>query len=692
LQGTVSPSCNERYEKKRHFASAATNMSQNWAICVGIDRYDNLQALQYAERDAEALRDFFDKDLHFDKVYFFAENAPPIPTDSGEPIRALPSGNTLRRFLRIRFEQKFLKPSDNLWFFFAGHGRRERDRDYLMPIDADPGNVEETAIPISFLTERLRRSGAENVVLLLDACRNEGARDGQGIGSERQAGVVTIASCSPNERSYEIAELQHGAFTYALLEGLRLQGEGNCATVERLDQHLRIRVPELCGRYKKPPQTPYTNAEPIGKRHLILLSKLASLSDLGPLKLDALEEETNGNLEMAEQLWWRVIAVSPVDPQAHEAIKRIAHKQSTVPPPLPTDMRPWWRWRSVSVQPIRLTRRRVLGLVGVVAAGTGGVIAAPRVLRWLSKPSLTTIAFDVTTVDEKGARRAPEKSTAAVFTEVLETGASLDMVAIPPGSFTMGSPIDEPQRRSNEGPQHHVALAAYFMSASPVTQAQWTGVVLAHPAKIHHYLDPSPSFFRGSELPVESISWTQAVEFCRRLAAVTGRPYRLPSEAQWEYACRAGSTGPFHVGPTLTPELANYCGTGGAVCGLNQGKSIASEVYADVTYGPGAYGQGPLGIFRQTTTPAGTFPRNRFGLYDMHGNVWEYCLDVPGGSYAGLAPDGSANLDGSGSERILRGGAWSHHAAICRSAYRDAMAVDEPGWQGRVGFRVVCEA
>jgi formylglycine-generating enzyme required for sulfatase activity len=76
----------------------------------------------------------------------------------------------------------------------------------------------------------------------------------------------------------------------------------------------------------------------------------------------------------------------------------------------------------------------------------------------------------------------------------------------------------------------------------------------------------------------------------------------------------------------------------------------------------------------------------------MHGNVWEYCLDVPGASYAGLPPDGSANLDGSGSERILRGGAWSHHAAICRSAYRDAMAVDEPGWQGRVGFRVVCEA
>ena len=253
-------------------------MSQNWAICIGIDRYDNLQSLHFAKRDAEALRDFFEKEVAFEKVYFFAEDAPPIPTDFGEPIRSTPTGGTLRRFLRIRFEQKFLKPSDNFWFFFAGHGRRERDRDYLMPSDADPGNVEETAIPVSLVTERLRRCGAENVILLLDACRNEGARDGEGVGAEAQPGVVSISSCSPNERSYEIDELQHGAFTYSLLEGLRLEGENNCATVERLDQHLRFRVPELCQHYKKPRQTPYTQAEPIEKRHLILLPKHAALS------------------------------------------------------------------------------------------------------------------------------------------------------------------------------------------------------------------------------------------------------------------------------------------------------------------------------------------------------------------------------------------------------------------------------
>jgi len=243
-----------------------------------------------------------------------------------------PGGGTLRRCLRVRFERKCLKPGDNRWFFVAGHGRRERDRDYLMPIDADPGNVEETAIPVGYVTERLRRCGAENVLLLLDACRNEGARDGQGVGAERQTGVVTLSSCSPNERSYEIAELQHGAFTYSLLEGLRLQGASNCATVERLDQHLRFRVPELCAAYRKPRQTPYTHAEPIEKRHLILLPRLASLSDLHPIKLDALQAEANGDFETAEQLWWRVIAVSPVDSQAHDAVKRLVLKRSAARP------------------------------------------------------------------------------------------------------------------------------------------------------------------------------------------------------------------------------------------------------------------------------------------------------------------------------------------------------------------------
>jgi len=563
-------------------------MSQNWAICVGIDRYDNLQSLQYAKRDAEALREFFEKEAGFDKVYFFAEDAPPIPTDFGEPMHSTPSGGTLRRFLRVRFEQKFLKPSDNFWFFFAGHGRREKDRDYIMPIDADPGNVEETAIPVGYVTERLRRCGADNVILLLDACRNEGARDGQGIGAEVHSGVVTIASCSPSERSYEIAELQHGAFTYTLLEGLRLQGETNCATVERLDQHLRVRVPELCAKYHKPRQTPYTHAEPVEKLHLILVPKFATVSDLGPIKLDALQAESNGDLETAEQLWWRVIAVSSIDAQAHEAIKRITLKQSAptasaAPPvheaPVTRDIAsPRWRL----ARSMRLSRRRTLGVAALAGAGTGAALAVPWIRMLLTKPVLRPVTFDVTSVDEKGVQYPPEKYSAAAFSETLGSSGDLQMVSIPAGSFTMGSPADEPERQPNEAPQHRVTLASFFIGASPITQAQWAAVVSTHPSKIERDLDPAPSFFNGIDLPLESITWNQAEEFCLRLAAMTGRPYRLPSEAEWEYACRAGTITPFAFGPTITTELANYCGTGGAVCGVSDGKSIASDIYAGV--------------------------------------------------------------------------------------------------------------
>jgi formylglycine-generating enzyme required for sulfatase activity len=127
------------------------------------------------------------------------------------------------------------------------------------------------------------------------------------------------------------------------------------------------------------------------------------------------------------------------------------------------------------------------------------------------------------------------------------------------------------------------------------------------------------------------------------------------------------------------------------VCGDSDGHSIGSDSYGGVKYQSGAYSQGPAGIFRGTTTRAGTFPRNRFGLYDMHGNVWEFCLDIASASYDQVPRDGSAYLAGpADSSRILRGGSWSHNPAICRSGFRDSIQPDNPGWQGRIGMRVVC--
>lgn len=118
-------------------------MGRNWAITIGINGYRNLQRLNYAKRDAEAMQAFFQQELNIQMVYYFTDDSPAIPQDYGSDLDSYPSYATLRRFFRVRFEEPFLKPGDNLWFFFAGHGKRYEDWDYLMPIDADPGDETE---------------------------------------------------------------------------------------------------------------------------------------------------------------------------------------------------------------------------------------------------------------------------------------------------------------------------------------------------------------------------------------------------------------------------------------------------------------------------------------------------------------------------------------------------------------------
>jgi uncharacterized caspase-like protein len=309
-------------------------MGKNWAIIIGINEYANLKSLKYAKRDAEAMRDWFEQEAKFDRVFLFTEDSPEIPTNP--PIKTQPTYGTLRGFLRRQFEKPLLKPEDNFWFFFAGHGRRYRDRDYLMLSDSDPDDVEPTAIGVDYVTQRLCRSGADNVVLFLDACRDEGSRSGElGIGQEKHQGVITFYSCSARQQSWEIDEIKHGAFTYALLEGLRLQGEANCATVERLDQYLGYHVPKLNQHYRKPIQSPYLDAEPPYKMYFILLEQTATLIDVQPLKYEASLAENRRNFSLARQIWIRVLAVSRGDLEAIEAIERIAQQQKNDSPPTP---------------------------------------------------------------------------------------------------------------------------------------------------------------------------------------------------------------------------------------------------------------------------------------------------------------------------------------------------------------------
>ncbi|MFN9637408.1 MAG: SAV_2336 N-terminal domain-related protein [Synechococcaceae cyanobacterium] len=262
----------------------------------------------------------------------------------------------------------------------------------------------------------------------------------------------------------------------------------------------------------------------------------------------------------------------------------------------------------------------------------------------------------------------------------------LTLIQIKAGDFLMGSPADEPERFSGEGPQHAVIIQEFFMAQTPITQAQWREVAGWREREGETWareLMPNPSHFGNKadsdQRPVEQVSWLDAMEFCHRLSQRTGRHYTLPSEAQWEYACRAGSTTPFAFGATLTAELANY-------------NAIST------------YGDAPKGEYRGQTTPVGMFAGNAWGLQDMHGNVLEWCLDEWHGNYEGAPTDGSAWLNptatsneaitkgetkGNDEEtRLLRGGSWLSIPRNCRSAYRYHLVPGNAHYH--VGFRVVC--
>jgi formylglycine-generating enzyme required for sulfatase activity len=258
------------------------------------------------------------------------------------------------------------------------------------------------------------------------------------------------------------------------------------------------------------------------------------------------------------------------------------------------------------------------------------------------------------------------KFTPVTFKENLGNGITLEMVSIPGGTFTMGSPAGEGD--NDEKPQHKVTVPHFFMGKYSITQAQWQAIASRTDLKVKQDLEPKPAYFKdrpdSDRRPVEQVNWYDAVEFCARLSKLTVQKYRLPSEAEWEYACRAGTTTPFYFGETITGKLANY----------------------DARY---IYSGEPNGEYREETTPVGQFPPNAFGLYDMHGNVWEWCADTWHDNYDGAPTDGSVWIkNGDDNCSPLRGGSWGNIPTYCRSAFRyDNLRRDSH--YNFIGFRVV---
>ena len=606
-------------------------MAKNWAIIIGINKYSYLEHLKFAKTDAEAMHHWLLQEGGFDPqgLFLFTDDSDPILTEP--PIPTEPSFGHLDTFFDVQFERQLLTSADNLWFFFSGHGNRGLGGDYLMLSDSNPRRLEQTALSVSYITERLRNWGAGNVVMFVDACRNvENQARGGTITLQDYQGMIAFYSCRTKEKSLEVKSIKRGAFTHILLQALEeTKRQNRCLTVAELEQYLMTEVPKL-----SPNQHPLARVEPTYKSNFVLFGE-AQKSNIESLKNLAYRKVVEDKKEEARELLIHAnIAAKGGDLDIINLLVNLSSSSRVV--------------KSKSIEPL----------------------------------DLLTDKFETVTFDYRGEIIGRKSRTARYYTQDLGKGITLEMVAIPGGTFTMGTEDEEIERLvkkfnwegfRKERPQHQVTVPPFFMGKYPITQAQWRAIASRTDLKVKQDLDLNlnPAYFKDSpdsdRRPVEQVNWDHAIEFCARLSKLTGREYRLPSEAEWEYACRAGTTTPFYFGETITGELANY---------------KSSETYADEYKGE----------YRQQTTPVGQFPPNAFGLYDMHGNVWEWCADTWHDNYDGAPTDGSAWIE-NGNDNLspLRGGSWYYDPNRCRSAYRY-----DNDRRGNVdydyGFRVVCGA
>ncbi|HKQ79241.1 MAG TPA: SUMF1/EgtB/PvdO family nonheme iron enzyme, partial [Blastocatellia bacterium] len=289
---------------------------------------------------------------------------------------------------------------------------------------------------------------------------------------------------------------------------------------------------------------------------------------------------------------------------------------------------------------------------------------------------MVTMNFTTAKVDANGRVTKLPGQTAMGYTEQLPGGVKLEMVEIAGGSFLMGTSdaeapvfIREIERYLSKDravgwtnwtrPQRRVTVGDFYIGKYEVTQVQWKAVMGNLPPD----MDGLENEFMGDDLPIVEVSWDDAKRFIDRLNNLTGGDYRFPSEAEWEYAARAGSQEAYSYGPTITPEVVNY----------------------DGNY---PYGQAAKGKYVKHPAPVGSYPANGVGLFEMHGNVWEWCEDDWHSSYNGAPTDGRVWVDTSvrTSGRVNRGGSWDYYAVNCRSESR---YVNSPGSRNfNLGFRL----
>ena len=591
-----------------------------------------------------------------------------------------------------------LTKKDLILFYFTGHGIKDMTGDFYLTTAQselfENGRPNAgTAVEADFLKREIANSSAAHKVIILDCCF--GAAFASGFLAMNDSSVDVEAhfggkgwcllTASTSARyALEQAGEDLSVYTRYLVEGIKTGGaapEGECfISARHLHEYVKAQVevaapmmePAIFNgqqgydiviakavinnqqRYRKQVQTKAHNGQ-IGPAGRAVLMQWQQRLSLTPAQAQAIEEEILQPFRERQ----KHLAVYA---EAIEAEKQVNYPLSATSL---QDLKDLQRMLGLRDEDVQAIERQFLG--HAIASCSKPEI---ELSVWPAKPQFAQLeynklSFETVRVNALGEVVEAIAGEAATFFEDLGYGRTLEMVHIPGGTFLMGPAAGEEGTSADqvshcEVTQREITVGEFWMGRFAVTRSQWQAAAIQ---PTHQHLPPSVTHLKSPNHPIESIFWTDAVAFCQWLSQRTGRSYRLPNPAQWEYACRARTTAPFHFGETITPDLANYNGS-----------------YA--------YSKGPRGKYRQQTTAVGSFPANSFGLHDMHGNIWEWCLDGWPNDNRDIGIDGSAwRL--SGQKKCLRGGSWSYLPTSCRSAYH----LDYP-FHNRIddiGFRVVCQ-
>ncbi len=679
-----------------------------YALLIGISNYADLNPLPSAVKDVAALKEV----LIDPKIGGFAANDVEVLTDVDE--------TAIRKAISKLFANR--KNDDLVLLYFSGHGVTDSRNDfYLSGISTDKDDLLYSAVSADFVQKAMNQRGSKRQVLILDCCHSGAFPKGmtaKDIGKINLSpklggeGRAILTASDSTQYAFEQEGFELSLYTHFLVEGLRTgaadRDDDGDVTVDELYEYVRDKVKSVNDLMSP-------EFYPVKEGHRIILAK--AVQDDPTLRfrkeISELINQRKGKIfPPTRQLIVNAQIKHKVDDKVAQEIERELLKpyleyennlnayknmlRDTIAHEFPFSkvtqleiekceigfgLRPddiekakgdiidtkqseydreqaelairsgnlqASRQRSIIHQKQAISQSEVEFEIIQVKLNKKTVIVQKEVDSFfgLMKKLVDTEEQRVTvSLDRK-------KGKTKYIRENLGNGVTLDLVMIPSGKFKMGS--DE---YNSEKPIHDVSVKDFLMGKYTVTNAQWKAIMGTKPS------EESDVKFQGENQPVINVSWDGAKEFCKRLSKKLNKNVRLPSEAEWEYACRAGTTTAFHFGETITPELVNYDGN----C---------------------PYGDAPKGEYRQKTVDVQNFSPNAWGLYQMHGNVREWCEDVWHENYNGAPTDGSAWLiGGEQNRRALRGGSWFNTAIYCRSANRLRNNADINS--NYVGFRVV---